>query len=156
MTCIQIDYQTCVINTINKNIGEQYNCSILFLGKNDAQDFCSNNITLMVIKKLKNAILQKEYMGCKDYPLCNNVIYNVLNPPSPKSYNYKNSVSFQTISFQNFIVESIEDSYDYSFIRVFSEIGGSIGILVGMSCMTIVEFMIEIYMKLSNYTTVRC
>ena len=132
---------------MNQYIYEQYNCSIFFLGENDAQEFCSNNITLMVIKKLKNALLQNEYMGCQDYPLCNNVMYNVLNPPSQKYDYYKNTVSKQTISFKNFIVESIEDSYDYSFISIFSEIGGSIGILVGMSCMTIVEFLMEMYKK---------
>ena len=132
---------------MNQYINEQYNCSILFLGENDAQEFCSNNITLMVIKKLKNALLQNEYMGCKDYPLCNNVMYNVLNPPPQKYDYYKNTVSKQTISFKNFIVESIEDSYDYSFISIFSEIGGSIGILVGMSCMTIIEFLMEMYKK---------
>ena len=136
------------MNTINQDIGKKYNCSLLFLGKNGAQEFCSNKISLMVIKTLKNALQLKEYEGCQDYPLCDTVIYNVLNPPFTKALWAKTRITAQQISFKNFIVESIEDSYDYNFISIFSEIGGSIGILVGMSCMTIVEFSMEMYKKL--------
>ena len=53
-----------------------------------------------------------------------------------------------SISYENYNVEYLEDSYVYGFISIFSEIGGSIGILIGLSCMTIVDFLIEVYKKI--------
>ena len=47
-------------------------------------------------------------------------------------------------------VEVIEDNYDYTFISIFSEIGGSIGVLIGMSCMTIVDGLLMIHKKIHS------
>ena len=55
-----------------------------------------------------------------------------------------------TINFENTMVEVIKDSYDYDFISIFSEIGGSIGVLIGMSCMTIVEFGLMLHEKIHS------
>ena len=55
------------------------------------------------------------------------------------------------IELQSYIVESITDSYDYDFISIFSEIGGSLGILVGLSIMTLVEFFIDLKKALSKF-----
>ena len=55
------------------------------------------------------------------------------------------------ISFKNTMVQVIEDSYDYNFISIFSEIGGSIGILTGISCMSVVEFLLWFHKKTSLY-----
>ena len=46
------------------------------------------------------------------------------------------------------MVEVIEDSYDYNPVSIFSEIGGSIGVLTGISCMSIVELLIAFHRKL--------
>ena len=45
-------------------------------------------------------------------------------------------------------VEVIEDNYDDTFISIFSDIGGSIGVLIGMSCMTIVDGLLMIHKKI--------
>ena len=47
-------------------------------------------------------------------------------------------------------VEVIEDQYDNTFISIFSDIGGSIGVLVGMSCMTIVEGLLMLHKKVDR------
>ena len=44
----------------------------------------------------------------------------------------------------------IEDSYNYSFLSIFSEIGGAVGIMVGMSCMTIIEYLLMLHKKSYN------
>ena len=45
-------------------------------------------------------------------------------------------------------VEVIQDNYDDTFISIFSDIGGSIGVLIGMSCMTIVDGLLMIHKKI--------
>ena len=52
------------------------------------------------------------------------------------------------VTFENTMVENIMDSYDYTSISIFSEIGGSVGVLTGISCITIVEFLLGIQKKL--------
>ena len=84
---------------------------------------------------------------------CNDVQYMV----SLKELFFEDQFSFSTeadfsfarfeIKYKSFNVEHLEDSYVYSFITIFSEVGGSIGILVGLSCMTVVDSLIEFYRK---------
>ena len=52
------------------------------------------------------------------------------------------------ITFQNSLVKVIEDHYKHSFISIFSEIGGSLGVMIGMSCMTLVEYVLTLHRKI--------
>ena len=54
------------------------------------------------------------------------------------------------VTFENNLVQVIEDSYNYSFLSIFSEIGGAVGIMVGMSCMTIIEYLLMLHKKSYN------
>ena len=57
------------------------------------------------------------------------------------------SESIIYLTFENDLVQVIEDQYIYSFMGIFSEIGGAVGILVGMSVMTIVEYFLMLQKK---------
>ena len=125
---------------------------MLFFIKNTTLDQCSNDITLKGIKDLKTALEQEQFGDCTDQKLCNNIFYELVNPEDLTLHGKKFQLGPQNkritktaihLSFDGFIVQVIEDSYDYTFISIFSEIGGSIGILIGMSCMTIVEFLLD-------------
>ena len=165
--CNTIDYATCVKNAILEELKDQYNCSLLFLIKNTTLDQCSNDITLKGIKDLKTALEQEQFGDCTDQKLCNNIFYELVNPEDLTLHGKKFQLGGKTtpyleritttrihLSFDGFIVEVIEDSYDYTFISIFSEIGGSIGILIGMSCMTIVEFLLDVKNYLSKLSTI--
>ena len=89
------------MNTINDNIRKHYNCSISFLGENGASEFCSNELTVTVIKTFKKALLKKHYVNCQDLPLCNTVIYDILNPPPNTAVKMYTTVTLQEISFKN-------------------------------------------------------
>ena len=54
------------------------------------------------------------------------------------------------ISFKSYIIEEIKDSYYYDFTTILSEIGGSLGILVGVSCMTIFKFCIYVQTRITS------
>ena len=45
------------------------------------------------------------------------------------------------ITFQNPMVKVIEDHSKHSSLSIFSEIGGSLGLLLGFSCIGIVEYI---------------
>ena len=120
------------------------------------------------IKEIKTALEQEQYGGCTDQKLCNNIIYELVNPEDLTLHGkklqftgaaepYTKRITKTTIhlSFDGFIVQVIEDSYDYTFISIFSEIGGSIGVLVGMSCMTIVEFLLDVKIYFSKLSIPR-
>ena len=77
-----------------------------------------------------------------DVKACHDVKYTL--ETSVPSASWSPYTDFQ-FKFKNYDVEQFEDSYVYSFITIFSEVGGSLGVLIGLSCMTIVDFFIEIY-----------
>ena len=95
---------------------------------------------------MKAALDQYQYEECLDIKPCYDVQYKFsLTPTYPNPMSQDTNIS---ISYENYNVEYLEDSYVYGFISIFSEIGGSIGILIGLSCMTIVDFLIEVYKKI--------
>ena len=110
------------------------------------------------------ALMQRQYKTCKDEKPCNVVNFQLMNVENAI---YKSDAEHESeanhyqrlqaegyfprsedgfvnvgIHFNDFIVEEIIDSYVDNFITIFSEIGGALGILVGLSCMTVVEFLV--------------
>ena len=47
-------------------------------------------------------------------------------------------------------MEEIVDTYIYSFTKKIAEIGGALAIFVGISCMTIIEFLIQFICRYQN------
>ena len=154
--CSLLDYTSCVLNTIDIETIEEHKCSLAFLSNNNQSlPGCANNITLTMIKKIKKALNKKLYKSCKDEKLCNVVNFHLSNPenaqyvdPDANSYKLFSDVS---IFFEDYIVEEITDSYVYNFISIFSEVGGALGVLVGISVMTIVEFFANLHLSLRKY-----
>ena len=110
---------------------------------------CTDNVSLEIIKLLTDKLHQDEYGYCKNIKPCNSVVYSLVNPTSimGKPGEIPNDAKI-VLTFENTMVEVIQDSYDYTFISIFSEIGGSIGIMIGISCMTIVEFILMVHKRI--------
>ena len=69
-----------------------------------------------------------------------------IKAPSQMTKN-EDSHSIIYLTFENDLVQVIEDQYVYSIMGIISEIGGALGILVGMSVMTIVEYFLMLQKK---------
>ena len=145
--CNPTDYQTCVKDVFNQNTLMNYDCYLPFLGDSKSNNHCPRNVTLKIIQELKMAIHLKQFENCTNHKPCNSVIYTVLDRQFQK-WGFGNN--YVEIGFNDLLVEVIKDSYVHTFISIFSEIGGSLGVLVGVSCMSVVEFMINIYTNLCS------
>ena len=144
--CNWIDYPTCIMNSLSKRVDKVHNCTLPFLDRRSSVDECSNPIALQSIKEMKAALKKQEYDGCLDLKSCNDVQFT----PELFARGGENPRTDIEFYYKSFIIEDITDSYVYSFITIFSEVGGSIGILIGLSCMTIVDFFIAICKKIFN------
>ena len=146
--CVTMNYVTCVSDSLAKKYAELHKCSVPFLYKNATfGTTCSKNITLNLIQDWKLAMKKDEFDQCLDLKQCNSVEFNIVDKGTWKD----SQGPVIRIELQSYIVESITDSYDYDFISIFSEIGGSLGILVGLSIMTLVEFFIDLQKALSKF-----
>ena len=142
--CNPTDYQTCVKDAFDRRTLMTHDCFLPFLGNSKYKEYCPRNVTLKIIQELKMAIQEKEFENCTKHKPCNNVIYSVLDRQFQK-FGFGFGDSYVQIAFNDLLVEVIKDSYVHTFISIFSDIGGSLGILVGISCMSVVEFTINIY-----------
>ena len=144
--CVSVDYETCALDTIKRNAIEQHNCSLPFFSNEKKLPQCSNEMTLVKIKEIKMALSNKEgkYRNCKDDKPCNIVNFQLTNAESAIQYEDDTNISSVKLLFRDYIVEEITDTYNHNFISMFSDVGGALGILVGLSCMTVVEFLINL------------
>ena len=140
--CNKINYATCVINRIVMIAKESYNCTLVFVGKDDRLKVCPNSVALKLVREMKEALKQNQYEDCFDIKACKDVQFTTSLHYSQSIYNPYTTF---LLNYKGYIVEHLEDSYVYSFVTIFSEIGGSLGVLIGLSCMTIVDFFIRLY-----------
>ena len=99
------------------------------------------------MSNISNAILSTHFKDCHDVQPCQTVTYSLMNPEKKKLAPYETTARVY-LTFESTMVEVFEDSYDYNPVSIFSEIVGSIGVLTGVSCMSIVELLIAFHRKL--------
>ena len=146
--CNPYIYATCVKGTIGQEVIKEHECSLPFLpGYDTIRRMCGRNVTIEIIKKLFKAIKSSDYKDCHNVQPCKSVVYTLSNPET-KDLPPRFTDAKVFVTFENTMVENIMDSYDYTSISIFSEIGGSVGVLTGISCITIVEFLLGIQKKL--------
>ena len=107
---------------------------------------CGKEVTIATITKIFDATQSSDYKDCHDVQPCKSVVYSFSNPEfielPPRVKDAKVHITFEST-----MVENIVDSYDYNSISIFSEIGGSVGVLTGISCITFVELFLRIIRK---------
>ena len=67
------------------------------------------------------------------------MIYSITN----RNLAYDKSHLETYIKYENSLIEIIEDAYSYPFISIFAELGGVLGMLLGLSFFGIFEIIIE-------------
>ena len=146
--CNNYIYRSCVIGTISQEVETKYGCSLpLFRQFKRVGKFCDREISIEIMSNISNAILSTHFKDCHDVQPCQTVTYSLMNPEKKKLAPYETTARVY-LTFESTMVEVIEDSYDYNPVSIFSEIGGSIGVLTGISCMSIVELLIAFHRKL--------
>ena len=146
--CNNYIYRTCVLGTIGQEVETKYGCSLpLFRQFKRVGKVCDREISIEIMSNISNAILSTHFKDCHDVQPCQTVTYSLMNPEKKKLAPGEATAKVY-LSFESTMVEVIEDSYDYNPVSIFSEIGGSIGVLTGISCMSIVEFLIAFHRKL--------
>ena len=140
------------MNYFKNEIIIKYQCILPFLeeAKNQTLEYCSNEITKNYIKKIKIVLQQKGFKHCQDQAPCNQTIFTLVNPEDRITYSSSPWAKIK-ISFEDFIVEEIVDTYIYSFTKKIAEIGGALAIFVGISCMTMIEFLIKFHEFVCKY-----
>ena len=146
--CNNYIYRTCVIGTISQEVETKYGCSLpIFRQFKRVGKVCERELSIEIISNISNAILSAHFKDCHDVQPCQTVTYSLMNPEARKLEHGQTSARVY-LTFESTMVEVIEDSYDYNPVSIFSEIGGSIGVLTGISCMSIVELLIAFHRKL--------
>ena len=141
-TCAWENFNTCIKKSFLMKAQQLHNCSLPFLEQNGLLSSCSNQISLKMIKEIKLALKMNRYGNCQDVKPCNHVEYVVDKIASYPRANTRWSEI--RLKFKNFIVEEIVDSYVYNYNIIFSEVGGALGVLVGFSGMTLIDYFINI------------
>ena len=147
--CNPYIFATCVKETIGREVIQDYGCSIPLLpGYDKIGKMCGRNLTIDIITKIFEATVQSShYKDCHDVQPCSSVVYSLTNPET-KDLPGNSDEAKVFLTFESTMVENIIDTYDYNSISIFSEIGGSVGVLTGISCITIVEVCLKIHKKL--------
>ena len=84
----------------------------------------------------------EDYKGCTNLKPCQDIVYTV----AEKLFQKPGGIEIQ---FQNKLVEVLTDSYSYSTLSLFAELGGVIGMLLGLSVIGSIEKLIN---GLQQYT----
>ena len=174
--CVDELYLKCLARKVNEIAQDQFHCNLQpLLPPNNAKESCPNNVARYILELWSNAIASLDkFEDCLNIQPCSQVIYSTRThtenvkvhpgdnqgpeghpkPPHGRSPFQINgdSESIIYLTFENDLVQVIEDQYIYSFMGIFSEIGGAVGILVGMSIMTIVEYLLMLHKKAAMLT----
>ena len=143
--CVRNHFETCLLNSIHGKTIRDYNCSIPFIDKNSKFQTCSREVVLNVSRTIKNFVSRQNHDENKDKfgecefgKPCTDMIYSIADKDQLPNNNSKLEAQI-TIKYENMLVEIIRDSYSYPFISLFAEVGGVLGMLLGLSIYGIFE-----------------
>ena len=125
--CGTDNLETCIKNTLIKTLKEEKRCYIPFLNNDKNNEICPNEVILDTIKILNyHVTTQESFDHCQDLKPCQEIVYEIVDK-------FEIHDSQITINFPNQLVEVITDSYSYTGLSLFAELGGVIGMLLGFS-----------------------
>ncbi len=152
--CTDNPIWTCTINSLIRRTKKTYNCSIAFLYQ-DSQiqqevgdiPACSSNVTLKIVQTLIEILSMKRFpreFGCKKVMPCKQTKYLVSLTESRMEANI--SRVWIRMTFDNPMVEHVIDSYSYNLHSFLGECGGTMGLLLGFSCLEMFNLILKYLM----------
>ena len=137
--CGRTYYQTCLKTTLVMDLKTNYNCYIPILNYDKNTEVCSNKIILQTIKTwIYHLETKSDFKDCKDLKPCQEIMYKIAD----KQQDFYHQWLLQ-VQFNNKLVTVVTDSYSYPFLSLFAELGGVIGMLLGLSVFGLFETVLE-------------
>ena len=135
--CGRSHFETCLKNKIAEGLIKQNNCYIPFLSYDNSYSVCPKELTLRVVKTWLHHILTlDDYKGCSYLKPCQDIVYSF----AEKNFRKPGQLEIQ---FQNKFVEVITDTYSFTSLSLFAELGGVIGMLLGLSVIGSFQALME-------------
>ena len=130
-------------------IANKYNCTLPW-ANNATYEFCpimdeNRNQTYSQIVEVWHDAFTIHEESCPKWPKCKRSLYN-LESLSTEEWDY----STLQIKLKSPNVLNIADSYSYDIHLFIGEVGGTLGLFLGLSMFSIVEFIEYILRKLCN------
>ena len=142
--CGRSHFITCLKNTIAEDLVKQNNCYIPFLSFDNSYNVCPKEVTLRVVKTWLHHILTlDDYQGCSYLKPCQDIVYTFAEKNLRKPGQLE-------IQFQNKFVEVITDTYSFTSLSLFAELGGVIGMLLGLSVIGSFQALMGAFLKLNQ------
>ena len=99
-------------------------------------DFCKN---ASVVQKARLEATKIHYKDCNRFSRCNRAKYQIVG--SEVEDTQTNMKSKLTLQFANTDVQVVKDFYSYDAQSLIGEVGGTLGLLLGMSFMSIFDLI---------------
>ena len=142
-SCGEMAFESCLKATLAKRLEMEHNCYIPFLNLDGNKTICSNEIILNAIHNLEHHIKTKEtFENCQDLKPCHEVVYYTVEYANSESKHFVFKDGLM-IYFPNQLVEVITNSYSYTGLSLFAELGGVIGMLLGFSVFGLLDTLIN-------------
>ena len=142
-SCGEMEFESCIKATLAKKLEFENNCYVSFLNHNENKAICSNNIILEAISIMEHHIItRKPFENCQDLKPCHEVVYDIVEYANSESKHFVFNDGLM-IYFPNQLVEVITDSYSYTGLSLFAELGGVIGMLLGFSVFGLLDTSID-------------
>jgi hypothetical protein len=150
--CVQQPFWTCYIEKTIEQLMEQYNCKIPFFLKKSVNKMatqshssvkiCNKNITLNTLKEWKDVILGQQKVNCLHQVPCDQVKYSYDKTEIP-ARSTNSTIGSIYINVASPMIEHVIDSYSYDFLGLFGECGGTLGLLLGLSCLSLIDVILQ-------------
>ena len=91
-----------------------------------------------------------ETNGCPQVPKCRRTVYKMVTHPYPITPNYHGEHDTKAkllIEMESSNVQTIQDSVAYDLQSLIGEVGGTLGLFLGLSAMSFVDLVGFIYRK---------
>ena len=147
-SCGKMAFESCLKANLAKKLELENKCYIPFLNHDENKSICSNKIILEAISILEHHIItRKLFENCQDLKPCHEVVYDIVDYANSESKHFVFNDGLM-IYFPNQLVEVITDSYSYTGLSLFAELGGVIGMLLGFSVFGLLDTLINKVQKL--------
>ena len=148
-TCSEIPFNTCRMVQFYENVVKQFDCKSYMVTdgpflKDDSykmKDFC-NVSTQLEIAKMKHNFTPK-----KCHQVCKRVIYNSDHELNNKTPNSPHKGTRLWLTYSNPFVEVATQKLAYSFHNLFGEVGGVLGLTLGLSGFSVITIIFDLLKK---------
>lgn len=156
--CREFEMNTCYEVYRNTKIAEEFNCRLSFLqGSNHLQKFIPGFSELPfcnpeIIGKVLNMSCTECDEQCNNTKACSSTLYRVKQTPIEISWIpddlLRNNTTLLAFEFSSFQVEHYISYISYDFLSLVAELGGLMGMTLGIAFSSIGDLMANLTKKL--------